>query len=646
MFKRVASRFLQTVMSRKPLKYELINVLDDLARFYCPSGHAENIIDYSFVALTKAGFSVSIDAMQNVIASRGKTSETDTLVCINAHTDTVQKASDEIIGNVVFYDWVRDTFHTNGRAMIGGDDKCGIAVGLTLALYTDLPMKIIFTSEEEVGSIGAEALDPKELDDVAFTITIDRMGGKDLISNYCGLTLAPDAFVKKFIEISKPMGVEFEDTNGTYADTYVLAKYKPAVNLSSGYYNPHTSKDFIYVEELYRVMLSVKNAIENKQVLEEAIASAPKDWQKREYAAYRGDYYGGGYSKYYSFGNKGHYVSDTWLSRKQKRTMQKCKIKYGSEYGNGKKHKLPKADPDRVESADELIESYAEGAIYDEEWDAMLAEGMLTKQEYHIGIDEKLARESYAETFESSQMDARSRWEEEEEGFDIEEEEDEERKISVMRAFQNESDAGRDTTFGHDELEELGIRSGYLKYTLEDEIFVDYVTNLMTYQELVQLFNTSQIERWFFDQCIKGRNTFVMYQSQDEQPYTIDSRLTERSRIEDERFKSKREHLASYGMVSGYEYGMLEDDVFTDFVSGSMPEFELWENVKDGLSPDTARKFMKMRAAYIKARIKEVEEKQFLETQRNKTVEAVKKSLKNKKKIPIVYEDEESECGN
>jgi di/tripeptidase len=462
MFKRVTNRFLKYIMSVKPLKYELINVLDDIARFYSPSGHAENVIGYSYKMLIEAGFSVSIDAAQNVIATRGKASETDTLVCINAHTDTVQKETDTNIGNVVFYDWVRDTFHTNGRAMIGGDDKCGIAAGLVLACYTDLPMKILFTSDEEIGSVGAEALDPKELDDVAFTITMDRMGGHDLISNYCGLTLAPAKFVKKFIEISKSVGAEFEETFGTYADTYVLAGYKPAVNLSSGYYNPHTSKDFIYVEELYRVMLSVKNAIENKQLLEEAIASAPKNWQKREYASR-------GYNtQYYSFGNSGHYSSDKWLSRKQRRTMQKCKIKYGSEYGNGKKRKIPKHDPDNIASVDELIEFYADGQIYDDEWDSMLTEGVLSKQEYHIGIDEKIARESYAHTFESNQMDARSRWEEEEEGFDKEEEEDEERKISVMRAFQNEYDTERDTTFGRDELEELGIRSGYLKDTIED----------------------------------------------------------------------------------------------------------------------------------------------------------------------------------
>ena len=46
---------------------------------------------------------------------------------LNAHTDTVQRDSDKDVADFVEYVWMNDAYTGNGK-MLGGDDKCGIAV--------------------------------------------------------------------------------------------------------------------------------------------------------------------------------------------------------------------------------------------------------------------------------------------------------------------------------------------------------------------------------------------------------------------------------------------------------------------------------------------------------------------------------------
>ena len=411
--KKMLTRFLAEAMHKKPLKKELVGILSDIVGMYVPSGREDELIAYSMTILKHNGFEVKMDTTKNVIASRGKLGDGDKLVCINAHTDTVQREADKNVADYVFYDWVRDVFHTNGRAMIGGDDKCGVALALTLAAHTNLPMKIILTSGEEVGSIGAEALYSKELSDVSFTFTVDRMHGNDLISEYCGLVLAPDTFVQKFIQLSDEIGVPYKETYGSYADTYVLCQYAPAVNLSSGYYNPHSKDDFIVVDELYDVMRTIMNAIEKRKDLELAISLAPKDWQVDVYASK---------TTYHVYGGSGHYGGGArtragavpWIitvvcrEKERRKLKKKCAIEYGAKYGFDDKDTTHHRVPTHQESVDQLIEAYAEGTIYDTEWDSMLEDGTLTKAEYHIGIDEKIARERYAQAFDDGYNGGRS----------------------------------------------------------------------------------------------------------------------------------------------------------------------------------------------------------------------------------------------
>ena len=149
-----------------------------------------------------------------------------------------------------------------------------------------------------------------------------------LISEYCGRTCAPKEFVSQFIAMAeRTVGVKFVDVDGSYADTYTICEFAPCVNLSAGYYNAHTSDDFVDMGELYNIMLVVKASIENVWELVAAVNRAPVNWFKDKYAgnknyvrgkyigaAYGGDYwygYGGGYGITTQAGINGSWVKPT-----------------------------------------------------------------------------------------------------------------------------------------------------------------------------------------------------------------------------------------------------------------------------------------------------------------------------------------------
>jgi hypothetical protein len=479
--RQMMNSVLERTVFQKPLKRELITIFNEIAPFYVPTGSEHQMVEYATAKLRESGFEVIVDAAQNIEATRRYDYEgTETLVAINAHTDTVQGAADKgiTLGGGALYNWIRDEFVSNGD-MIGGDDKCGIAVALCLARYTDLPMKIVFTAGEERGGIGMKALRKEAWDGVSFCFTVDRMHGNDIISVYCGGTCAPKEFVNEFIRIAETYaGVKYVDTAGSWADTATISDFVPAVNLSAGYYNPHTSNDLIKCDEMYKTMLAVKAAIEHKSELEAAIASAPANWKRSRVAPVTTTYaYGGG--GYGAWGYSGYY-DDDYTSvvggarsrargattdaydiigkagrkkiRKGQRTLggkdyEKCKINVIDDDEEEDEYEMGDMNPDE----EEVVMSYVDNEITEPEWDKMLKDGVITRKLYNYGIDLKIESEL---------------------GTGIGGEDEEDAAIAA------------DLEFDDEQLQEAIDKSGYLPGSIEFQVFTDYLIDAIDYSDL------------------------------------------------------------------------------------------------------------------------------------------------------------------
>lgn len=136
-----------------------------------PSGHCEKIADYLESFADARSLWHKRDEWNNVIikkpAAVGR--EGDSTVMIQGHTDIVgEKTADsthDFVNDPIKLIYDGDTVHANGTTL-GGDD--GFAVALMLALLDDSELdapaiECVFTTDEEIGMIGAVNLDTSDL---------------------------------------------------------------------------------------------------------------------------------------------------------------------------------------------------------------------------------------------------------------------------------------------------------------------------------------------------------------------------------------------------------------------------------------------------------------------------------------------------
>lgn len=196
-----------------------------------------------------------MDAEGNITLVKGKAPYD----CFVAHLDTVHSDNPE---PTYFGEYVTSI---NGNG-IGGDDKCGIIACLDLIQNLD-NVKVVFFTNEERGGIGSRNFDTEFLKDVKYIIEIDRKGQHDFIQNSGSVTLCTDDFAKEFIGMNKSYKIE----RGTFTDVNNL-RYKVPVcmaNISSGYYNPHTNKEYINLKHLQQTIDAIhKFAKRNTKVWE------------------------------------------------------------------------------------------------------------------------------------------------------------------------------------------------------------------------------------------------------------------------------------------------------------------------------------------------------------------------------------------
>lgn len=165
-------------------------------------------------------------------------------VLLVAHLDTVHDKAVETIcasedGNILM-----------SPQGIGGDDRCGVYA--LASVYEAAPIKpwLLFTCDEEIGGLGADKFClahergklPDELDALKFIVEIDRRGANDAVFYDCD-NPAFSAYVT---------GNGFETAYGSFSDiSYIAPELSTAaVNLSSGYYYPHTLHEYINRSEL------------------------------------------------------------------------------------------------------------------------------------------------------------------------------------------------------------------------------------------------------------------------------------------------------------------------------------------------------------------------------------------------------------
>ena len=186
----------------------------------------------------------------------------ETYPCIVAHLDQVQG---ERSRDFIPIETKELIFGYSPRSRkqegLGADDKNGIWIALKCLEKYEI-LKVAFFVEEEIGCRGSNEADMDFFKDCRFVIQPDRRGYKDLITTIGWTDLCSDEFLKA-------IGYEkfgYQETEGMMTDILTLKERGlevSCINLSCGYYEPHTDQEFTVKKDLLNCLKLVEHIIEN-----------------------------------------------------------------------------------------------------------------------------------------------------------------------------------------------------------------------------------------------------------------------------------------------------------------------------------------------------------------------------------------------
>jgi acetylornithine deacetylase/succinyl-diaminopimelate desuccinylase-like protein len=158
-------------------------------------------------------------------------------VLLVAHLDTVHAT----LPTLIMYDKADTTI--SSPQGIGGDDRCGVY--MILEIIKKYHCSVLFCEDEEIGAIGAEKFTkwkPAQKLTFNYIIEFDRRGKNDAVFYDCDNDLFEEFITKDF----------YKTAFGSFSDISVLAPFLgcAAVNLSCGYYNAHTTNEYVVLSEM------------------------------------------------------------------------------------------------------------------------------------------------------------------------------------------------------------------------------------------------------------------------------------------------------------------------------------------------------------------------------------------------------------
>lgn len=265
-----------------------MELLKSLYEIHSPSGNEKKLKRFikKWVADNIEGVECTWDNAGNVYFVKG---ESETYPVVVAHLDQVQKAHAKDFKAVITEDIVFGYSPSEKEYQgLGADDKNGLWIALKCLETFDV-IKVAFFVGEEIGCVGSSKCDMNFFADARFVVEPDRRGGNDLITEISGYDIASEAFLNAFDYAS----FGYKKTSGLMTDVLELTERGVGVaciNMSCGYYNPHSDEEFTVIADLL-------NALD----LVEHIITVCTDVYKHE-ATYSYRSYNSKWSRYYGCG--------------------------------------------------------------------------------------------------------------------------------------------------------------------------------------------------------------------------------------------------------------------------------------------------------------------------------------------------------
>jgi hypothetical protein len=247
----------------------------------------------------------------------------DSKTAFTCHLDTACKTQVDVV-----HKFEKNIISTDGRSILGADDKAGMTV-LLYMIFKRVPGLYCFFIGEEVGCIGSG----KASDDEWFTnfdrmISFDRRGTKSVITFQSSKRCCSDDFADALSKELNKHSLNMEpDNTGVYTDSAEFTHVIPeCTNISVGYYKEHTHLEHQDIDHLIKLCLaSVKVDWESLPVKRD-----PKITEYKQYSY--GSYSNKGWSSYdYDTKkyDKGYSTYDSWSGWDKSPAKKKRRKNYG-----------------------------------------------------------------------------------------------------------------------------------------------------------------------------------------------------------------------------------------------------------------------------------------------------------------------------
>ena len=239
-----------------------MKLLKKLYSIHSKSGKEQKMIKFLlwWIRNNVPGAKIDIDKeIGNIYVTKGVS---DTFPCIVSHIDQVQTIHSRDFQAIETKDIIFGYSPKNKRLEgLGADDKNGVWTCLKCLLKYE-NIKVAFFVGEEVGCVGSSKANMDFFKDVRFVIQCDRRGSSDLITSICTTEISS----KEFIEATGYEAFGYHLEEGMMTDVLTLKENGlgvSAVNMSCGYYDPHSDHEFTVKRDLLNCLTFVEHIIEN-----------------------------------------------------------------------------------------------------------------------------------------------------------------------------------------------------------------------------------------------------------------------------------------------------------------------------------------------------------------------------------------------
>lgn len=201
---------------------------------------------------------VTEDTTGNLFIAKGKA---ESYPCLCAHMDQVQRFHPDDFVCLEGRDIVLGYSPSlRKQCGLGADDKNGIFIALMCLQQYDI-LKCAFFVAEEIGCIGSGSADTAFFSDCRFCAQIDRRGNSDMVTRISA-PLCSDEFISDACCTEYGYGI----SDGLMTDVDALRNNgvtASCINLSCGYYEPHTDHEITSKADLEKCFRFVCHLIED-----------------------------------------------------------------------------------------------------------------------------------------------------------------------------------------------------------------------------------------------------------------------------------------------------------------------------------------------------------------------------------------------